>query len=186
MRRARDEVARPGGRGVELRQSWVGARSTSCVATLEAVEFRHLDNIDRSQTSSGQKVWWFARSTCAQLHGPAWRCKSAMEQKRQVDEVYCQVHGEASGPLTDETSCRLPHAIARCPVCSLAWIGPGPDDSIVLCILTRHIVETHPHTAHATTLRFNAVRISESPEPDDWCHHDPAQHRAVVVMESPS
>jgi hypothetical protein len=43
-------------------------------------------------------------------------------------------------------------------------------------------VETHPHTAHATTLRFNAVRIGESPEPDDWCHHDPAQHRAVVVV----
>jgi hypothetical protein len=112
--------------------------------------------------------------------------KSAMGQNRQVDEVYCQVHGEASGPLTDETSCRLPHAIASCPVCSLGWIGPGPNDNIVLCILTRHIVETHPYTAHATTLRFNAVRIGESPEPGDWCHHDPAQHQAVVVMGSPS
>jgi hypothetical protein len=93
--------------------------------------------------------------------------------------MYCQVHGEASGPLSDETSCPLPHASARCPVCSLGWIGPGPSDSVVLCTLTRHIVETHPHTAHATTLRFSAVRLGGSPNPDDWCRHDPDEHHRV-------
>ena len=68
----------------------------------------------------------------------------------------CRVHGEASGPISEDAPCPLPHASARCPVCSLGWIGPGPGDSVVLCILTRHIVGAHPNTAHAPTLRFNA------------------------------
>jgi hypothetical protein len=98
-----------------------------------------------------------------------------------VTEVYCQVHGDASGPPSDEIQCPLPHAIAKCPVCSLSWIGPGPDDSVVLCILTRHIVEIHPHTPHVTTLRS-----SESDERDDWCQHAPEQHSAVIVVERTS
>jgi hypothetical protein len=71
----------------------------------------------------------------------------------------------------------------RCPVCSLGWVGPGPGDSVVLCILTRHIVETHPNTAHATTLRFNAEQLGGSASPDDWCQHDPEQHRRIMVLE---
>jgi hypothetical protein len=55
----------------------------------------------------------------------------------------CRVHGEASGPISEDAPCPLPHASARCPVCSLGWIGPGPGDSVVLCILTRHIVGAH-------------------------------------------
>jgi hypothetical protein len=107
-----------------------------------------------------------------------------MEEPRDVreDQRYCRVHGEAWGPVTDEAPCRLPHAVAKCPVCSLGWIGPGPSDSIVLCILTRHIVETHPHTAHATTLRFNAVQVGGSANPDDWCHHEREQHDRVMVL----
>ncbi len=99
-----------------------------------------------------------------------------------MDETYCQVHGEASGPISDEIPCPLPHATARCPVCSIRWIGPGPSDTFVLCVLTRHIVVTHPDTAHATTLRFNAVKLSGSANPNDWCHHDPEQHRRVMVL----
>jgi hypothetical protein len=98
-------------------------------------------------------------------------------------ENYCHVHGQVSGPIGDDALCPLPHATIRCPVCSLKWIGPGPSDGVVLCILTRHIVETHPDTAHATTLRFNVVRLGGSENPDDWCHHDPEQHRRVVVLE---
>ena len=87
-----------------------------------------------------------------------------MAEQRNVrdDEAYCRVHGEASGPTSDDVPCPLPHAAARCPVCSQGWIGPGPSDSVVLCILTRHIVETHPNTAHATTLRFNAGQLGGS------------------------
>src|SRR4249919_1484343 len=111
-------------------------------------------------------------------------CRSEMGLKDLQDDVeYCQVHGEASGPIGDEAPCPLPHARARCPVCSLGWIGPGPNDSVVLCILTRHIVETHPHTAHATTLRFNAVQVGGSANPDEWCHHEPEQHRRVNVLK---
>ena len=108
-----------------------------------------------------------------------------MAEQRNVrdDEAYCRVHGEASGPTSDDVPCPLPHAAARCPVCSQGWIGPGPGDSVVLCILTRHIVETHPNTAHATTLRFNAGQLGGSPDPADWCHHDPEQHRRVTVLE---
>lgn len=70
------------------------------------------------------------------------------EQKDFQDrEAHCRVHGEASGPTSDDVPCPLPHSTARCPVCWVGWIGPGPDDSVVLCILTRHIVETHPNTA---------------------------------------
>jgi hypothetical protein len=98
-------------------------------------------------------------------------------------EVYCQVYGDASESLSDEIQCPLPHAIAKCPVCSLSWIGPGPDDSVVLCILTRHIVDIHPHTPHVTTLRFNAVQLGKSTESDDWCQHEPEQHSAVIVVE---
>jgi len=105
------------------------------------------------------------------------------EEGLMEPEKYCYVHGEASGGISDEIPCPLPHATARCPVCSLGWIGPGPNDSVVLCILTRHIVETHPNTAHATTLRFSAVRLGGSANPDDWCHHDPEQHRRVMVLE---
>jgi hypothetical protein len=101
-------------------------------------------------------------------------------------EVYCQVHTVMRRvPPGDEIQCPLPHAIAKCPVCSLSWIGPGPDDSVVLCILTRHIVEIHPHTPHVTTLRSNAVQFGASSEPDDWCQHEPEQHRAVMVRSSP-
>ena len=96
-------------------------------------------------------------------------------------EVYCHVHGGASGLPIDEFLCPLPHAIAKCPICSLSWIGPGPDDSIVLCILTRHIVEIHPHTPHVPSLRSDAVQLSESDEPDDWCQHEPEQHSAVMA-----
>jgi hypothetical protein len=106
------------------------------------------------------------------------------EQKDfQGGEAYCRVHGEASGPTSDDVPCPLPHATARCPVCWVGWIGPGPDDGVVLCILTRHIVETHPNTAHATTLRFNAVQLGGSADPDDWCHHDPEQHGRVMLLE---
>jgi hypothetical protein len=98
---------------------------------------------------------------------------------------YCSVHGEASGPVSDDAACRLPHAVARCPVCSLGWIGPGPGDGIVLCILTRHIVEAHPHTAHAATLRFNAVQAGGSANPDDWCHHDRAEHDRLMLLGPP-
>jgi hypothetical protein len=109
------------------------------------------------------------------------------EQKDlQDDEGYCHVHGVASGPISDDVPCPLPHPVARCPVCSLGWIGPGPNDSVVLCILTRHIVETHPNTAHATTLRFNVQQLGGSANPDDWCHHDPEQHRRVMVLEPSS
>ena len=108
------------------------------------------------------------------------------EKDLDVGENYCRVHGEASGPTSDDAPCPLPHATARCPVCSSGWIGPGPDDSVVLCILTRHIVETHPNTAHATTLRFNAVQVGGSANPDEWCHHDPEQHRRVMVLEPTS
>jgi hypothetical protein len=101
-------------------------------------------------------------------------------------EVYYQVHGDASGPSSDEIQCSLPHAIAKCPVCSLSWIGPGPDDSVVLCILTRHIVELHPHTPHVPTLRFNAVQLGKSTERDDWCQHEPEQHSAVIVVDRTS
>ena len=101
----------------------------------------------------------------------------------QGGEAYCRVHGEASGPTSDDVPCPLPHATARCPVCWVGWIGPGPDDGVVLCILTRHIVETHPNTAHATTLRFNAVQVGGSANPDDWCHHDPEQHGRVMLLE---
>lgn len=115
------------------------------------------------------------------------RCGDSTSEVAQMDlrddEAYCEVHGEASGPLRDDIPCPLPHARARCPVCSSSWIGPGPSDSVVLCILTRHIVENHPHTAHATTLRFNAVQVGGSANPDDWCHHDPEQHRHVKVLE---
>jgi len=107
----------------------------------------------------------------------------AEQKDLRDDEGFCRVHGEASGPMSDDVSCPLPHAAARCPVCSLGWIGPGPGDSVVLCILTRHIVETHPTTAHASTLRFNAGQLGGSADPDDWCHHDPEQHRRVVVLE---
>ena len=102
------------------------------------------------------------------------------------DEGNCRVHGEASGPIRDDVSCPLPHAVARCPVCTLGWIGPGPSDGVILCILTRHIVETHPNTAHATTLRFNAEQLGGSDNPDEWCHHDPEQHRGVMVLEPTS
>lgn len=101
----------------------------------------------------------------------------------QDDEVYCLVHGEASGLISDDVLCPLPHVTARCPVCSLGWIGPGLNDGVVLCILTRHIVETHPHAAHATTLRFNAQQLGGSANPDDWCHHEPEQHRRVIALE---
>jgi hypothetical protein len=101
----------------------------------------------------------------------------------QDDEGYCRVHGEASGRVSDDVPCPLPHAAERCPVCSLGWVGPGPGDSVVLCILTRHIVETHPDTAHATTLRFNAEQLGGSASPDDWCHHDPEQHRRIMVLK---
>ena len=104
----------------------------------------------------------------------------------QEGEDYCRVHGGASGPMSDEVPCPLPHASARCPVCSLGWIGPGPGDSVVLCILTRHIVEAHPSTAHATTLRFNAGQLGGSADPQDWCRHDPEQHRRVMVLEPTS
>jgi hypothetical protein len=102
----------------------------------------------------------------------------------QDDEGYCRVHGEPSGG--HGVTCPLPHARGRCPVCSMAWIGPGPSDGVVLCILTRHIVETHPHTAHATTLRFNAVQLGGSTNPNDWCHHDPEQHGRIVILEPTS
>jgi hypothetical protein len=105
------------------------------------------------------------------------------EQKDSQEEAHCRVHGEASGPISDDVPCPLPHATARCPVCWVGWIGPGPDDSVVLCILTRHIVETHPNTAHATTLRFNAGQLGGSVDPDDWCHHDPEQHLRVMPLE---
>jgi hypothetical protein len=39
-------------------------------------------------------------------------------------------------------------------------MGPGPDDGVVLCVLTRHIVEIHPETAHVPTLRVNAVKLA--------------------------
>ena len=102
------------------------------------------------------------------------------------DEGYCRVHGEASGPINDEIPCPLPHVTARCPVCSLGWTGPGPSDGVVLCILTRHIVETHPHTAHATTLRFNVLRFGGPAKPNEWCHHDPEQHLRVIALEPTS
>jgi hypothetical protein len=101
----------------------------------------------------------------------------------QDDEGYCRVHGETSGPVSDDVPCPLAHAAERCPVCSLGWVGPGPGDSVVLCILTRHIVETHPNTAHATTLRFNAEQLGGSASPDHWCQHDPEQHRRIMVLE---
>jgi hypothetical protein len=123
-------------------------------------------------------------TTSLNLAPPCGDRRSGMgQQYPRDDQEYCQVHGEASGPLSDEIPCPLPHARARCPVCSSSWIGPGPGDSVVLCILTRHIVEHHPHTAHATTLRFNAVQVGGSVNPDDWCHHDPEQHRQVKVVE---
>ena len=100
-------------------------------------------------------------------------------------EAYCRVPREASGPTSDDVPCPLPHATARCPVCWVGWIGPGPDDGVVLCILTRHIVETHPNTAHATTLRFNAVQLGGSADPDAWCHHDPEQHRRAQDPPAP-
>jgi hypothetical protein len=108
-----------------------------------------------------------------------------MAEQRDLrgDEANCPVHGEASGPTSDDVACPLPHDAARCPVCSAGWIGPGPGDSVVLCILTRHIVETHPNTAHATTLRFSAQQLGGSADPDDWCHHDPEQHRRIMVLE---
>lgn len=109
-----------------------------------------------------------------------------MGQTNLAADVYCQVHGESSGPLSNEGPCPLPHAIAKCPVCSLSWLGPGPDDGVVLCSLTRHIVEIHPHTAHVPTLRFNAVRLSESDERADWRQHDPEQHVAVTAVEPTS
>jgi hypothetical protein len=111
--------------------------------------------------------------------------KREMAEQRdlQVDEDYCRVHGEASGIIGDDVPCPLPHAAARCPVCSVGWIAPGPGDSVVLCVLTRHIVETHPNTAHATTLRFNAGQLGGSADPDDWCQHDPEHHRRVIVLE---
>jgi hypothetical protein len=108
------------------------------------------------------------------------------EKDLEVGENYCRVHGEASGPTSDDAPCPLPHVTVRCPVCSSGWIGPGPDDSVVLCILTRHIVEAHPNTAHATTLRFNAVQVGGSANPDEWCHHGPEQHRRVMVLEPTS
>jgi hypothetical protein len=109
--------------------------------------------------------------------------KMAEQRDFQDDEDFCRVHGEASGPISDDVPCPLPHAAARCPVCSVGWIGPGPGDSVVLCVLTRHIVETHPNTAHATTLRFNAGQLGGSADPEDWCQHDPEQHRRVMVLE---
>lgn len=102
------------------------------------------------------------------------------------EDTYCQVHGEASGPISEGTPCRLPHAAARCPVCSMGWIGPGPSDSVVLCVLTRHIVEVHPHTAHATTLRFNALQLTGSGNVDDRCPHDEEEHRRVRALETTS
>jgi hypothetical protein len=45
-------------------------------------------------------------------------------------------------------------------------------------------VETHPDAAHATTLRFSAEQLGGSTNPDDWCHHDPEQHRGVTVLEA--
>lgn len=101
----------------------------------------------------------------------------------QDNEGYCRIHGQASGPLSDDVPCSLPHAAAKCPVCWLEWIGPGPSDNVVLCILTRHIVETHPDAAHATTLRFTAEQLGGSANPDDWCQHDPEQHRHVIVLQ---
>ena len=125
-------------------------------------------------------------STSLNLTAPRGDSRSEMGREDLQDDVgYCQLHGEASGLISDEIPCPLPHARARCPVCSLAWIGPGPSDSVVLCILTRHIVETHPHTAHATTLRFNAVQVGGSSNPGEWCHHDPELHRHVRVLELP-
>jgi hypothetical protein len=122
------------------------------------------------------------------LTAPYGDSRKEMGDKKDLQdgEDYCRVHGEASGPTSYDVPCPLPHANARCPVCFLGWIGPGPDDSVVLCILTRHIVETHPNTAHATTLRFNAVQLGGSANPDAWCHHDPEQHSRVMVLESTS
>jgi len=57
----------------------------------------------------------------------------------QDDEKYCLVPGEASGPISDDVPCPLPHATARCPVCSVGWIGPGPNDGVVLCTTTSWI-----------------------------------------------
>ena len=110
----------------------------------------------------------------------------AEQMRLQEGEDYCRVHGQASGPISEGAPCPLPHASARCPVCSLGWIGSGPGDSVVLCILTRHIVEAHPSTAHATTLRFNAGQLGGSADPEDWCRHDPEQHRRVMVLEPTS
>jgi hypothetical protein len=102
----------------------------------------------------------------------------------QDAEGKCRIHGEAA--VGDDVACPLPHVVAKCPVCTLGWIGPGPSDAVILCILTRHIVETHPNTAHATTLRFNAEQLGGSENPDEWCRHDPAQHRSVMVLEPTS
>lgn len=71
-------------------------------------------------------------------------------------------------------------------MCTLGWIGPGPSDSVVLCVLTRHIVEVHPHTAHATTLRFNALQLTGSGNVDDRCPHDEEEHRRVRALETTS
>jgi hypothetical protein len=43
-----------------------------------------------------------------------------------------------------------------------------------------------PNTAHATTPRFNAEQLGASESPNDWCHHDPEQHRSVMVLETTS
>ena len=95
----------------------------------------------------------------------------------------CRVHRGSLGAHQRGCAVPLPHASARCPVCSLGWIGPGPGDSVVLCILTRHIVGAHPNTAHAPTLRFNAGQWGGSADPADWCRHDREQHRRVMVLE---
>jgi hypothetical protein len=131
---------------------------------------------------------WCNDSTSLNSTAPCGDGRREMGERKdlQDDEDYCRVHGEASGPISDDVPCSLPHATARCPVCSLGWIGPGPSDSVVLCILTRHIVETHPNTAHATTLRFNVQQLGGSTNPDDWCHHDPEQHRRVMALEPTS
>ncbi len=84
-------------------------------------------------------------------------CDSRREMGEQRDlqdgEDYWRVHGEASGPTSDNVPCPLPHATARCPVCSVGWIGPGPT--------------TASHSAFSLGTSSRPTRTLPTPRPSD-------------------
>ncbi len=101
----------------------------------------------------------------------------------QLPEGWCPLHGEVPGVVvTDDAPCPLPHTVAVCPVCSVAWAAPDAATT-VFCVVAWHVIEAHPESPQAADIRTFSEEQTGSANPNDWCHHDPAAHRHVVVME---